>query len=322
MVDESRDISTKGQMAVILRYVDNKGQVIEGFVGVQHVTETTSSKLKESIDEFLKLHDLSYSNLRGQGYDEASNMRDDSCCRSKENSDVGAFFTLTNSLVNVVGCSCKRQTSLKRDGDTWWNSHYGALISLITMFSSVVDVFDMIVEDCYNDSVVSSFCVEHEIEVPNMDDLYVIQGKSLRKAPRKTNCHHYKVELFFEVIDFQLTELDDRFTEGNIELLICLASLSQNDLFVAFDKEKLVRLAQMYPKDFMDQDRLALQDQLDLYIHFVRSDNDFSQLRGINELAKKMVEKGLHRTFAYVYLLVQPPEFKILNPPLLVRAID
>ncbi|CAN6572903.1 unnamed protein product [Malus baccata var. baccata] len=334
MVDESRDISTNEQMAVILRYVDNKGQVIERFVGVQHVTETTSSKLKESIDEFLKLHDLSYSNLRAL------------VAVAKKNSDVGAFFTLTNSLVNVVGCSCKRrdalrekqqenlmkaiendcletgqglnqETSLKSAGDTWWNSHYGALISLITMFSSVVDVLDMIVEDCYNDSVVSSFCVEHEIEMPNMDDLYVIQGKSLRKAPRKTNRHHYKVELFFEVIDFQFTELDDHFTEGNTELLICLASLSPNDSFVAFDKEKLIRLAQMYPKDFMDQDRLALQDQLDIYIHFVRSDNDFSQLRGINELAKKMVEKGLHQTFAYVYLL-----FKILDPSLPVRAID
>ncbi|XP_070667918.1 uncharacterized protein [Malus domestica] len=87
--------------------------------------------------------------------------------------------------------------------------------------------------------------------------------------------------------------------------IICLACLSPNDSFVAFDKEKLVRLAQMYPKDFMDRDRLALQDQLDIYIHFVHSDNDFSQLWGINELAKKMVEKGLHRTFAYVYLLVQ-----------------
>ncbi|CAN6581607.1 unnamed protein product [Malus baccata var. baccata] len=264
MVDESHDISTKEQMAVILRYVDNKGQVIERFVGVQHVTETTSSKLKESIDEFLKLHDLSYSNLRGQGYDGASIMRA-LVAVAKKNSDVGAFFTLTNSLVNVVGCSCKRrdalrekqqenlmktiendcletgqelnqETSLKCAGDTRWNSHYGALISLITMFSSVVDVLDKIVEDCYNDSA----------------------GEA--KSP--------------------------------------------NDSFVAFDKEKLVRLAQMYPKDFMDQDRLALQDQLDIYIHFVRSDNDFSQLWGINELAKKMVEKGLHRTFAYLVFVL------------------
>ncbi|XP_070660472.1 uncharacterized protein [Malus domestica] len=104
--------------------------------------------------------------------------------------------------------------------------------------------FDLLVDK------VSSFCVEHEIEVPNMDDLYVIQGKSLRKAPRKTNRHHYIMELFFEVIDFQLTKLDDRFAE-------------------AFDTKTLVRLAQMYLKDFTDQDRSALQDQLDIYIHFL-----------------------------------------------------
>ncbi|XP_068323200.1 uncharacterized protein [Pyrus communis] len=159
-------------MAVVLHYVDNKGQVIERFMGVQHVTETTSSKLKESIEEFLKLHDLSYSNLRGQAL----------VAIAKKNSDVASFFTLTNRLVNVVGCLHKRrdaprekqqenlmkviendclergqglnqETSLKRAGDTRWDSHYGALISLITMFSSVMDMLDMIVEDCYNDSV-------------------------------------------------------------------------------------------------------------------------------------------------------------------------
>ena len=51
-----------------------------------------------------------------------------------------------------TGQGLNQETSLKRAGDTRWNSHYGALISLITMFSSVVDVLDMIVEDCYNDS--------------------------------------------------------------------------------------------------------------------------------------------------------------------------
>ncbi|XP_048447892.1 zinc finger MYM-type protein 1-like [Pyrus x bretschneideri] len=50
----------------------------------------------------------------------------------------------------------------------------------------------------------------------------------------------------------EVKELDDRFAEGNTELLICLACLSPNDSFVAFDKEKLVCLAQLYPKDFMD----------------------------------------------------------------------
>ncbi|KAM2328308.1 hypothetical protein ACFXTH_014786 [Malus domestica] len=127
MVDESRDISTKEQMAVILHYVDNKGQVIERFVGVQHVTETTLSKLKESIDEFLKLHDLSYSNLRGQGYDGARNMRalvtvakKKSCKRCdalREKQQENLMKAIENDCPET-GQGLNQETSLKRDGDT------------------------------------------------------------------------------------------------------------------------------------------------------------------------------------------------------------
>ncbi|XP_034205316.1 uncharacterized protein LOC117619459 [Prunus dulcis] len=141
--------------------------------------------------------------------------------------------------------------------------------------------FDALVEE------VSSFCDKHHIDVPNMDEAFVLPGRSMRNAPIKTNRHHYRVELFIYVIDEQLTELDDRFNEVNTELLICLACLSPNDSFVAFDKQKLLRLAQLYPQDFSDEDLLALDDQLELYIHYVSSSSDFSDLQGIGDLAKK-----------------------------------
>ncbi|RWR73523.1 zinc finger MYM-type protein 1-like protein [Cinnamomum micranthum f. kanehirae] len=41
LVDESRDISMKVQMAVVLRYVDERGYVIERFLLVEYVTNTT-----------------------------------------------------------------------------------------------------------------------------------------------------------------------------------------------------------------------------------------------------------------------------------------
>ena len=113
------------------------------------------------------------------------------------------------------------------------------------------------------------------------------------------------MDLFFVVIDSQLTELNDRFNETSTELLICLASLSKNDSFEAFDKEKLLRLAQLYSQNFTKLELLALEDQLDIYIHFMRSRSDFSQLQSISDLAKKMVGKGLHRVFQYVYLLIE-----------------
>jgi hypothetical protein len=37
-------------MAVVLRYVDKCGIVKERFVGLVHVTETTSARLKSAID--------------------------------------------------------------------------------------------------------------------------------------------------------------------------------------------------------------------------------------------------------------------------------
>ena len=42
-------------MARVLRYVDDSGHVIERFVGIQHVTDTTSSSPKDAIDTFFFL---------------------------------------------------------------------------------------------------------------------------------------------------------------------------------------------------------------------------------------------------------------------------
>ncbi|XP_070676226.1 uncharacterized protein [Malus domestica] len=209
MVDEARDVSMKEQMAMVLRYVDDNGHVIERFVGIQHVTNTTSSSLKDAIDTLFSRNGLSISKLRGQSYDSASNMigelnglktkilREQPCAYyvycfahqlqlalvavAKKNIDIASFFAMANSVVNHVGASCKRhdllrgklqeelviafendclitgrglnqETSLKRAGDTRWNSHYGTLISIISMFSSVVHVLQIVIDDNPNES--------------------------------------------------------------------------------------------------------------------------------------------------------------------------
>ena len=75
LVDEARYAFIKEQMAVILRYVNSRGQVIERFLGIEEVADTTSYSLKQALDSMLAFHGLSISRLRGQGYDGASNMR-------------------------------------------------------------------------------------------------------------------------------------------------------------------------------------------------------------------------------------------------------
>ena len=66
LIDESRDISAKDQMAVVLCYVDKNGYVVERFIGIEHVTSTTSISLKEALDRLFSKHGLSMSRLRGQ----------------------------------------------------------------------------------------------------------------------------------------------------------------------------------------------------------------------------------------------------------------
>ena len=50
-------------MAVVLRYVNKKGEAIEKFLGVQHVSSTTSSSLEEAIERLFATTDLSMSKL-------------------------------------------------------------------------------------------------------------------------------------------------------------------------------------------------------------------------------------------------------------------
>ncbi|XP_058751038.1 uncharacterized protein LOC131624064 [Vicia villosa] len=82
LIDESRDISVKEQMTVMLRFLNDKGKVGEQFISLHHVKYTTSEALKDALYGILDRHTLSISRIRGQGYDGASNMRGASCKRN------------------------------------------------------------------------------------------------------------------------------------------------------------------------------------------------------------------------------------------------
>ena len=42
-----------------------------------------------------------------------------------------------------------------------------------------------------------------------------------------TTEHHYRVELFYTIVDMQLQELNDHFTETNTQLLLCMDALNE-----------------------------------------------------------------------------------------------
>ena len=73
---------------------------------------------------------------------------------------------------------------------------------------------------------------------------------------------------------------------------------------ISFDKKKLVHLTQFYPRDFSARDLMALEIQLETYIMDMRDSEEFSGLKGISELAKRMVETKKSELYSLVFLLV------------------
>ncbi|XP_042460182.1 uncharacterized protein LOC122043642 [Zingiber officinale] len=102
LVDESRDVSMKEQMSVVLRYVDSSGHVNERFIGIEHVTSTTTLSLKAAIDKMFSKYNLSIANLQLA-----------LIAVAKKNLPISNFFHIVGDVVNVVGSSCKRSDLFK-----------------------------------------------------------------------------------------------------------------------------------------------------------------------------------------------------------------
>ena len=152
---------------------------------------------------------------------------------------------------------------------------------------------------------VSLFYTTHDIPILNIDKIFVVRGRLRRNTQQNTNLHNYCVELFYTVIDMQLQEFNNRFSETNTDLLLCMAYLNPSNSFVDFDKEKLIRLVKFYLSDFFRTNILALDSQLHNYVFDMRNNNLFLGIQGVSELAKNLVNTGKYETYLLVYLFVK-----------------
>ncbi|CAN1824202.1 Zinc finger MYM-type protein 1 [Linum perenne] len=304
LADESRDVSVKEQMGVVLRYVDGKGCALERFLGVCHVSDTKVMSLKKAIEAMLVKHGLSISKVRGQGYDGASNMKGElnglktlileespsayyiHCFAhrlqlalvavAQNHDDVNVFF-----FIVAVAITNELSIALQNKGQDIVNAIHLVKVSK----RRFQDMRDNGWEVIFQEAV--EFCSEQSIEVPNINDVYVRRGKSKRINERVTCLHHFQAEVFYTVIDMQLQEINNRFDELNCQLLLSMACLSPRDSFKAFDKDKLMQLATFYPNEFPPNAMKFLGHHLNSYICDLPSDDRFKDLKGVDELAKK-----------------------------------
>ncbi|KAH9698544.1 TTF-type domain-containing protein [Citrus sinensis] len=316
MIDESRDISTKDQMAAVLRYVDKRGHVVERFMVLNMLLIPKLSLSKHHSTQYYLLHSLF-----------CPSIIVGPCFCGKKHQEVNDLFSLVAKVINIVAALSKRfdilkekhivaviealktgelqseqgmnqEITLKRSGDTRWSSHYGTLISIITMFSSTINVLEIIANDASNSE--QRFKANSALKFMQTFDflftLYLMKNilgfaNEFRMREHGWNSLLSQVSSFCEKHFISVPVMENiRFNEVNTELLLCLAYLCPKDSFAAFNKEKLLRLTQLYPKDFSQVDLMALNTQLDVYIMDMQS--------------SKIVETNKHNVFSLVYLLV------------------
>ncbi|XP_028117856.1 uncharacterized protein LOC114315439 [Camellia sinensis] len=294
-------------MAVVIQYVDKKGQVIDRFLGIEHVANTNALSLKQVMENLFSKLGLSIFRLQGQGYDGPSNMQ---------------VFTMVSNVVNVVGASCKcrhivrekqaakvseslntgelssgqglnQETNLKRAGDT------------------LIDVLEMILEDGLN----SEQRAEANILLDSIQSFEFVFNLHLMKTILAITSELSQILQWkdqdivnaMNLVQISKVRLQKMRESGWTYLLDDILSFCEKheiDVPQMEDMKKLIHLAEFYPKEFSSVELMVLNDQLDTYIIDMLSNSEFSMLNEIADLAKKMVETRRDKVYPLVYLFL------------------
>ncbi|XP_028079332.1 zinc finger MYM-type protein 1-like [Camellia sinensis] len=344
LVDESEDESKREQMAIVLRFVDKYGFIKERFFDIVHVLNTTSATLKEKICIVLSRHNLGVQNIRGQGYDGASNM-------SAEWTGL-QFFSYLTQAINIVGSSCKRHDqlraaqvvdiaeklaiddefetgkgknqigTLKRARDTRWGSYLGSICSLINMFSATCAVLRNIINDgsksnqrAEADGVYDSITSFEFVFILHLmrdimeitDDLcQALQSKSqdILNAMHLVSTTKILIQKFRE--DGWLQELNNRFKEDVMELLVLSSALDPRNGYRSFNIEDICKLAnKFYPMDFSEQEKLHLKYQLENYKFDISILPEFQKLSTISELCQMLAKTKKSTSYPLIDRLIR-----------------
>jgi hypothetical protein len=118
--------------------------------------------------------------------------------------------------------------------------------------------------------------------------------------------HHFRIDVFVAAIDFQLQELDNRFSEHAVELLRLSAALSPQDAYKSFKIDDICSLVEkFYPQDFTEQEKIILRFQLDYYRLDVPKHSDFQNMSTLSELCRGLAILGKSKIYNLINRLIR-----------------
>ena len=131
-------------------------------------------------------------------------------------------------------------------------------------------------------------------------------GRSCQQKDPITVEHHYHFDIFNTIIDLQLAEINNRFNEGTMELLILSSALEPKDGFKSLKIDKIYNLAdKFYPDDFTKQEMHYLRCQLEHYELDIPRHQEFQNMSTISELCRGLVETNKSQHYHLIDRLVR-----------------
>ncbi|KAK2655809.1 hypothetical protein Ddye_008861 [Dipteronia dyeriana] len=118
--------------------------------------------------------------------------------------------------------------------------------------------------------------------------------------------HYYHFNIFNDVIDFQLMELDTRFLDQTMELLALSSVLDPTNHFESFNIEDICTLAnKFYPDDFIERELSDLKRQLQHFKNDVLVHQKFQNMSSLSELCHGLVETRKSHLFFLIDRLIR-----------------
>ncbi|CAF1442011.1 unnamed protein product [Rotaria magnacalcarata] len=250
MADESKDISSKEQLSVVLRYVDAENQIHEHFMGFTKLDQFDAKALYEKLYELLMKHDISIQDCIGQCYDGASVM-------SGRHAGVQTLMR-QNYMPRGVYIHC-------------FAHRLNLVICDVCIVVSYVDEFMGILSKIHQYFTSSSVNNEHfrhaqlSLQLNSVIFTTTIGQKDWgNQKSFHSNENKFRDELFYSLIDSILIELNNRFSDDNILLFSSVSAVHpSNQQFLEI--EFLKPLASHLLVDFK-----LLENELNIVKHFIR----------------------------------------------------
>ncbi|XP_027158393.1 zinc finger MYM-type protein 1-like [Coffea eugenioides] len=308
-------------MAIVLRFVDKQGYIRERFFDIVHAHETNSLTLKKEICDVLSRHNLSVQNIRGQGYDGASNMHG-------EWNGLQALFIQECPYAYYIHCFAHRlqltlvATSQEGSESDWYlitardykmGSHFSCICSLFTEYEDICSVLIDVI-NYGNTSTQRSEAHRVYDFIASFDFVFVMHmmrdilgfAQVEEEFENKMIQLHYRIDVFLATVDSQILEMKNRFKEDVIELLILSSALHPKDNFQAFNIERICQLAnKFYSANFTNQEKLHLRTQLELFQIEFSCNSQLQNLSSLQELCQVLAKTRKSMCYTLIDRLIR-----------------